>query len=142
MISKEELLSLQNNEDIQLTSVRHTAYLIQFIHNPSEEVQLVAVKQDGYSIQYVNNPSEEVQLVAVKQNGYSIRFIYNPSKYVQLKAIKQNVYSIQHINNLSFDVCDEALNSCENQEELDRIIKRIDIEKYPELYEKYCFMSV
>src|SRR6056297_1120457 len=111
MISKEELLSLQNNEDIQLTSVRHTAYLIQFIHNPSEEVQLVAVKQDGYSIQYVNNPSKNVQLKAIKQNIHSIRYIHNPF----------------------FDVFDETLNSCVKQIDLDKIIKYIDIEKYPEL---------
>jgi len=38
-------------------------------------------------------------------------------------------------------MCLEALHNC-SEKELNDIIKLIDIEKYPELYQKYCFMVI
>jgi len=35
----------------------------------------------------------------------------------------------------------ESLHNCP-KEKLNNIIRYIDIEKYPDIYEKYCFMKV
>ena len=82
---------------------------------------------------------EDFQLEQIKEHGALIRYIHNPSKRLQLEAVKQSDISITFINNPSFEVCEQVLHNCNNHN-LDIIIRYIDIEKYPELYEKYCFM--
>ena len=94
MITKEELLKWQHDEEFQLKKIKEYGYLIKYIHNPSKEVCLEAVKQNGTLIQYIHNPSKEICLEALTEGN-----------------------------------CDE-------------VIKHIDIEKYPEIYEKYCFMKM
>jgi hypothetical protein len=116
MITKEELLKWQHDEAFQLKKIKEDGYRIKYIRNPSEKVCLEAVKQNGYSIQYIHNPSKEVCLEAVKQNGTLIQYIHDPSKEICLEALTEGN-------------CDE-------------VIKHIDIEKYPDIYEKYCFMKI
>src|SRR6056297_1256905 len=119
IISKEELLRWQNDEKFQLEQMIKNGYYIRYIHNPSEKVCLEAVKTNALSIQYINNPSENVCLKAVKKDGRDIQYINNPSE----------------------NVCLESLHNCP-KEKLNNIIRYINIEKYPDIYEKYCFMKV
>jgi len=84
---------------------------------------------------------EEFQLEQVKEYGHSIKYIHNPSEAVCLEAVKRNGCTIQYIHNPSERVCLEALHNCKLVN-LNMVIRYIDIEKYPDLYEKYCFMKV
>jgi len=84
---------------------------------------------------------EKFQLEQMIKNGYNIRYMHNPSEKVCLEAVKTNALSIQYINNPSENVCLESLHNCP-KEKLNNIIRYIDIEKYPDIYEKYCFMKV
>ena len=119
IISKEELLRWQNDEKFQLEQMIKNGYNIRYMHNPSEKVCLEAVKKSGACIRYITNPSEEMCLEAIRQNGHAIQYINNPSE----------------------NVCLEALHNCP-KEQLNNIIRYIDIEKYPDIYEKYCFMKI
>jgi hypothetical protein len=137
MLSKEELINIQYDKKLQLKLVKENGMTIQFINNPDKDVQLEAVKQDGYAIRYIHNPDKDVQLEAVKEDGYAIQYIHNPDKEVQLEAVKEDGRVIQYINNPDIEMYDIALGSCNNHNELNKIIKYCDIEKYPELYEYY-----
>src|SRR6056297_68833 len=117
MITKEELIRWQTDEEFQLEKVKQDGYNIRYIRIQSEKNCLESVKQNGNSIQYINNPSEKICLEVMKKNGRCIKYINNPSERV----------------------CLEALHNCK-MIDLDKIIKYIDIEKYPDVYEKYCFM--
>jgi len=63
-------------------------------------------------LQYVNIQSDHILLTAIKQNWSAIQFIHKPTKEMCQEALAQNPRSIQYIN----------------------------IQEYPELYEKYVFM--
>jgi len=64
------------------------------------------------ALRYINNQTEKMCLNAVNQNGYALRYVQNQTEELCLEALIQNPKSIQYIN----------------------------IQKYPEIYEKYVFM--
>lgn len=80
--------------------------------------------------------SIELQFEIIEKNPEYIKFIKNPHKQVQLRAIGQDPGCIKYIKNPDYDVCLEALD-----QDPDNVIVYIDIDKYPELYEKYYFMK-
>lgn len=80
--------------------------------------------------------STELQFKIVEKNPEYIRFIKNPHKQVQLRVIEQDPGCIKYIKNPDYDACLEALD-----QDPDNVIAYINIEEYPELYEKYYFMK-
>jgi len=52
--------------------------------------------------------------------------------------MREDRFAIQYIRNPSYQVCLELL----TEEDCDDVIRYIDIVKYPDLYEKYCFMKL
>ena len=118
MISKEELLKWQTDE----------------------EFQLKMIKKNNSSIQYINNPDINIQLEAIRRDGYNIKFIHNPDINIQLEAIRQNGNSIQYIHDPSIEILNELI-SVNNLKDLDHLIMYVDIVKYSEIYEKYYFLK-
>ena len=77
-----------------------------------EEYCLEAVKQDGNMLRYVKNQTKDICLKAVKQDGLALQFVKTPTKEICLEALNRNIDAIQYV----------------------------DIQKFPEIYEKYVFM--
>jgi hypothetical protein len=77
-----------------------------------------------------------MKLLAVKINGMNIRYIKNPTNEMKLEAVKYDTHSIQFIKDPSFEVLDELISE-KNKNYLNKLIKYVDIIKYPELYDKY-----
>lgn len=141
MVTKEELLRWQTDKEFQLEMVKNNVNSIQYIFEPSIELQLIAVKQNGLAIQYINNPNIEVQTEAVKKHGSAIAFIHNPSIELQLLAVKQNPLAIQFLHNPDIEILNELISS-KNINKLSKLIRYVDIEKYPEIYEKYLLLNM
>ncbi len=78
------------------------------------EYCLEQVKHDGNNLQFVRNQTEEICLNAVAQNGLALYYVRDQTKKVCTVALNQNP----------------------------KVIRYIDIDKYPELYEKYKSMMV
>jgi len=73
-------------------------------------------------------------LESVKQDGYNLRFVKNQTSQICLESVKQNGHSLRFVKNQTEEICSESLNQDPKN------IRYVDIQKYPELYEKYVFM--
>lgn len=77
----------------------------------------------------------EEQITAVEENPDRIAVIKNPTEECQIEAIKKKPTVIGYIKNPTFNACITAV------EENPNTIVLIDVEEFPEIYEKYYFMK-
>lgn len=80
--------------------------------------------------------NKELQLELVKEDYNNIKYFSNQFEETQIEAIKQSIDTIRFLKNPTLNVCLEVLNNNPNY------IIFMDIQKYPELYEKYYFMKI
>ncbi len=119
MIPKEELLKWQTDEEFQLKMINKNYNSIQWIHDPSEKVMAKSIEIEEHCIVFFKHIPENIQLQLIHRNIYAIRYIREPTLNVLNELI--------NINNL---------------EDLDNLIRYVDIIKYPEIYEKYMLLKM
>ena len=118
IISKEELIKWQTDEEFQFKMIERNAYNLGYIINPSYDLKLKAININGETIQYIKDQNEELKINAVRSSRYAIRYIKDQNEEI-LNEIISNRY-LKYLN---------------------EIIRYIDIIKFPEFYNKYKFLN-